>query len=379
MNPKFKLLITTDTSGDVWSYTYALCESLIKNMNIEILVISTGGKPSPFQTNHEELPSCKVIYTDYLLRQRSDFDEYYKQSASFEKYLSQTIEEFSPHLVHLNHYVAPAVKTGTPVIMTVHNDIIARLKSNDYRKNSKHHYPKYRSFIEHVTDKPLVIVTTSRFMAEEFVRTYNFKNYIKIIYTGINYEPQAFKPDEMRLITTTGALTEYSGRSDNIGLIHKIATKMPDNIKFYIIGKHKNELKKLSDIQKPSNIQFIDNVPQSELRELYKQSSIFLALSSQDIYSISPIEAAYSNCAIIANDIPVFNEMWGDCACIFAKDDVNSLIRNINNLVENNNLLALTAKNCQAKALATYNSKKMGLEYINLYKNIMKANTLRKC
>jgi len=94
------------------------------------------------------------------------------------------------------------------------------------------------------------------------------------------------------------------------------------------------------------------------------------------VLATSSIRAAFSNCAIIANDIPLFRELWGDCACIFERNDANSLIRSINNLTENENLLSLTAKRCQNKALSTFSTKRMALEYINVYKKVMQKQLI---
>ena len=49
---------------------------------------------------------------------------------------------------------------------------------------------------------------------------------------------------------------------------------------------------------------------------------------------MEPLEAAFSRCAIVANDIPSFREIWGDDAIYFRTNDAASLAQAIRELGE---------------------------------------------
>ena len=363
MVSKFKLLMTTDVKSEVWDYSLTLSRALLKHINAEILMISLGGNPT--DTQREELKDLNIEFqfTDFSPDLFADIEanpDILKMKSLFES----TIKEFNPHIVHLNHGY-PNFDFNKPCVFACHGDLLNKKMwhSDTNRHGSLHqNLLNYKQIINKNLNKSDIIIAQSRFIAECIIKTYNFRKGIKIIYNGIDYKPYSGMPETPTLL----ASGDLSDRSKNINLLLNIAYKLPDNIKIKIIGES------LPDKKLPRNVEFLGNLSGSELQEVYKNSSIYLALSSYEPNGLSSIQAAYSGCAILANDIPVFKELWGDCACIFEKDNVNSLMRCINNLVENRNLLELTSKNCQAKALSSFNSKRMAYEYINLYKNILK-------
>lgn len=365
MSSTFKLLITTDVTSEVWNYTVNLCETISNLMKIEILAVSLGGKPSKQQLEEANRAKLNVLFTEYPLNMGDEYDKYESNIREVEEYLSKAIKDFSPHIIHLNHYISSSMY-DSPVILTCHQDILNQVKWVENINNPiSENIHKYRNIITNAIKNADFIVVTSRFMAENLVNTYKFSGRIKIIYNGINYEPSSLLPDNPSIIIKS----RFDSKFGNTVLLNKIIQRIPENIKIFFIGE------KPFERVSARKITYLGNLSGEELKDAYRNASIYLALSKWDTFGFDKIKAAYSNCAIIANNIPVHRELWGDCACLFDRNNENSLIRCINNLAENENLLSLTAKNCQAKALSAFNSKKMGYEYINFYKNVLQRYT----
>ena len=74
--------------------------------------------------------------------------------------------------------------------------------------------------------------------------------------------------------------------------------------------------------------------PQTEaqLRLLYSRASIYAATSRYEPFDMGAVEAAFSRCAIVANDIPAFREIWGDAVLYFHENDAASLASAIRRL-----------------------------------------------
>ena len=87
--------------------------------------------------------------------------------------------------------------------------------------------------------------------------------------------------------------------------------------------------------------------PQTEaqMRQLYSRASIYAATARYEPLGMAALEAAFSRCAIIANDIPLFRETWGDDAVYFQANDATSLALAIRRLSESRDL-------CRGYALA---------------------------
>lgn len=344
MTSKLKILMTTDVKSEIWDYSLTLSRSLLKHINAEILMLSMGGKPSDKQKEEIENLDIKFKFTGFNY---DNFDDISEIKTIFDN----SIKEFNPHIVHLNH-AYPNFDFETPCVFTCHDNLLDKNLLN------------YKNIINKSLNNADIVIAQSKFTAECLMKTYDLQKRIGIIYNGIDYKPFSGSPESPTLV----ACENFPNSGQNINFLLNIAYKLPDNIKMKIIADSP------PDRKSPQNVEFLSNLTGSELQAVYKNSSIYLALSSHESNGLSSIQAAYSGCAILANDIPVFKELWGDCAYVFERDNVNSLMRCINNLVENKYFFEITSRNCQAKALSVFNSKRMAYEYINLYKNILKKH-----
>jgi len=115
--------------------------------------------------------------------------------------------------------------------------------------------------------------------------------------------------------------------------------------------------------------------PQTEaqMRALYSRAAIYAATSRYEPFGMSALEAAFSRCAIIANDIPSFREIWGDDVLYFRANDATSLAGAIQRLGEERNLCRNYASRAFQRARERFTAKRMIDEYLQLYHNLLAA------
>jgi glycosyltransferase involved in cell wall biosynthesis len=109
--------------------------------------------------------------------------------------------------------------------------------------------------------------------------------------------------------------------------------------------------------------------PQSEsqLRQLYSRAAIYAATSRYEPFGLAPLEAALSRCALVANDIPTFRELWGEAALYFRTNDPGSLNEAITRLYLDPELRMTYAKMAYEHAINRFSADRMVNEYIELY------------
>ncbi|MBV8052112.1 MAG: hypothetical protein JOZ80_13025, partial [Acidobacteriaceae bacterium] len=78
-------------------------------------------------------------------------------------------------------------------------------------------------------------------------------------------------------------------------------------------------------------------------------------------------------CAIVANDIPSFRELWGDAAIYFRANDAESLADVIRQLHDRRDLCRGYAARAFPRARACFTAKRMIDEYIRLYQRTVEA------
>jgi len=118
--------------------------------------------------------------------------------------------------------------------------------------------------------------------------------------------------------------------------------------------------------------------PQTEaqLRALYSRAAIYAATARYEPLGMPALEAAFSRCAIVANDIPSFREMWGDAALYFRTNDAESLAEKIRLLNEDRPMRRAYAELAYARARERFTTKRMIEEYLRLYRSLKPAKSL---
>ena len=114
---------------------------------------------------------------------------------------------------------------------------------------------------------------------------------------------------------------------------------------------------------------------EGQLRQLYGRAAIYAATSRYEPFGLAPVEAALSRCAIVANDIPSFRELWGDDAVYFQRSDAPSLMSEIEKLATDSKLRVEYGNRAYQRALRRYNSDRMAEDYLTLYHALLSARS----
>ncbi len=355
MASTFRLLMTSDLDGSGWEYTYNLCKSMQQKSNIEICILGFGNDVS---ANTHNLENIQIIPTNLLSEKEITTlnDKHYLDE--IKKQLEQVLKDFRPHIVHLNHILCSSVIQNYPALLYTQGNIFSLFKN---QKSSSQNFFETIDIMKDALNNSQAIVMPSMHSAYNLVKSFDIKNKIRVIYNGLSILPK----EEIHLNSDIIVDAYMLKKHQDISLLNKIASKLPDNINIKVLDNDKI----FSQNRKIKSITYKNN---EDIETAYNDSSIYLSLTGSESFNM--IKAAYLNCALIVNNTPVMKEMWGDCACLFQKSNPNSLLRSINNLIENKEKLKQSIQNCHVKALSVYNSQRMAQEYLNLYKNILKKN-----
>jgi glycosyltransferase involved in cell wall biosynthesis len=109
---------------------------------------------------------------------------------------------------------------------------------------------------------------------------------------------------------------------------------------------------------------------ESQLRTLYSKSTIFAATSRYEPIGLTSIEAAFSRCALVANDMPVYRELWGDAALYFECNDADSLAALLAELHKDTELSRLYGTRAYNRARERFTARRMVDDYLRLYRQL---------
>ena len=108
----------------------------------------------------------------------------------------------------------------------------------------------------------------------------------------------------------------------------------------------------------------------AQLRALYSRAAIYAATSRYEPLGMPALEAAFSRCAIIANDIPSYREIWGETALYFRTNDAASLADKIRLLNEDRAMRRAYAELAYSRARERFTTKRMIDQCLELYRSL---------
>ena len=217
-----------------------------------------------------------------------------------------------------------------------------------------------------------MVAAPSRWMLEQIMRHYGRPSATAVVYNGRN--PKLLNPHLKKelAVLSVGRLWD-AGK--NVGLL----THFEPPAATYIVGTERHP-----DRGKDANIStagwrrihFKGQQSEEGLRDLFARVGVYAATSRYEPFGLAPLEAALSRCAIIANDIPTFRELWGETALYFEHNDAESLREQIVRLTSDPELCSRYAGLAYERGSKRFTSERMVDDYLNLYEVLAPAGVM---
>jgi glycosyltransferase involved in cell wall biosynthesis len=103
---------------------------------------------------------------------------------------------------------------------------------------------------------------------------------------------------------------------------------------------------------------------------------VYAATARYEPLGMAALDGAFSRCALVANDIPAFREVWGDAALYFRTNDAASLAETLRQLDSDRNLRHAYADRAYNRARERFTTKRMIDEYLTLYRSLLSVGSV---
>ena len=355
-------------SGGLNIYVEKISDHLSKNNHVTVV---TGEKAESFVKNNLEFKSLNLFDKDLSVEDK----EIYLQE--FINKLFESVDPESFDVVHAHYWLSGLVgkevanKYNKPLVYTSHS---LGIFLDGYNKE--------RVDCEKIIMTSSDIITTSSLFEEDMIlKNYNVdSNKVKLITPGVDVE--IFSPDQTvkreNIILSIGRIQEQKGQIETIKFLDNFK-KVENNFTCYFVGgpsgksgnEYLVELKQtVVDLNLESHIEFLDNLPQTEIRDLLNKSKLLIHTSKFETFGLVAAEAN-------AMGVPVLTTNSGSVLEIVESNEngyySESLIDgNVNNFVKellnNNDKFHEIMLNCLDKSKA-YSWANTAKEIEILYKD----------
>ena len=230
------------------------------------------------------------------------------------EYLQSLIDEVQPDVLHFNQYFYGAIQTSVPKVVCAHSDVIGwwqAVRGSDPPSSSW--IDEYRRLVYSGLAAADTVVAPSRWMLESLSENYLEPVSGWVIYNGRTstlFNPHMSKEEFVMSV----------GRVWDAGKQVTLLAQQDLPCETFLVGSAQdpdgNSQLTLFEAsgERKVNINFKGPQNEAQLRQLYGRCAIYAATSRYEPFGLAPLEAAFSRCALVANDIPSFREIWGDAA-----------------------------------------------------------------
>jgi glycogen(starch) synthase len=357
------VLITADTIGGVWTYTRELASGLLDRGH-RVTVVSFGGLPSAAQVSWIDARRITYYPTVFPLEWMQDAEAGIRESA---RHLARIIDQCRPDVLHLSQFCYGALEVGIPKVVVAHSDVRTWWKAvHSDDPPATGWFDWYTSLVLKGVACADALVTPSRWMLDQLREHYELPSQCRVIYNG--RDPALFCSSRRKANTVLSV-----GRTWDEAKQIQLLLARRQCVPIGIAGSANHPDRTFSHspaLEFTGNYTFWGEQDESHLCALYADASTYAATSRYEPFGLAPVEAALSRCALIANDIPVFRELWRDAAVFFKRNDPDSLAGSIGVLSRSESLRDQFAEKAFVHARERYDSARMVTEYEQLYRSL---------
>jgi glycogen synthase len=363
-----RVLVTTDTFSGVWTYSRELVAGLVTH-GAQVTLVSFGEIPLPHQTAWmDSLHGLEYHPTAFRLDWMQEGEQDFSAA---QDYLCAVVRDTRPDFLHLNQMSFGALPVATPRIIVAHGDVVTWwLNIHGHEPADSDWLRWYRSTIVAGMKRAEGVVTTSRWMDRMLRIAYGFDFEGQVVAPGRN--PIYFNP----FVTKEESVLAI-GRLWDTGKQVSLLTQHGHKLPVRIVGADNPIPAPVAPIRADVRVSTDDHdisvkgaQTEAQLRTLYSKSTIFAATSRYEPTGLPSIEAAFSRCAIVANDTEVYREMWGDAALYFERNDADSLSDVLQQLDEDRELMRLYGTRAYNRARERFTARRMVDDYQRLYRRL---------
>ena len=362
------VLVTADSLSGSWTYARELVTGLITR-GIRVTLVSFGEIPLPDQTSWmDHLHGLDYRPTAFRLEWMQEAEQDLPDSSDF---LVQLVRELRPDVLHLNHFCYGNLPVDIPKVVMAQGDLITWTQAVHDRPPRGLNW--YRRTVLNGLMGADAVVASSEWMLDRISECYLHPRRGEVIYPGRNpifFNPYVSKDD---CVLAVGRLVDASKQ---IFLL----TQQQHPLPVCIVGaEHTVPLPRVpirADVKvaiEESSVAIRGPQTDAQLRALYSRAAIYAATSRYEPLGMPLLEAAFSRCAIVANDIPSHREIWGDAALYFRTNDATSLAENIRLLNEDRPMRRAYAELAYTRARERFTTKRMIDRYLALYRSLRSA------
>ncbi len=380
-----RVVLVADAVGGVWDVTLALAGGLVAQAGAAVLVVCVG--PPPDAAREAAARAISGIELAVLGGQLEWMEGGRGWIEILRRETARCAAAWRADVVQLNAGSAGTGLTGiveeTPLsgarrqpalILSVHGDLATWwlwVKDGGRLPSTLPHHLRWQQDLAwQALRQADAVVCPSAFLAGELVRRYCLEARPHVI-------PNAVAPLQLQHseVHREPDLAVVVGRAwdeaKNLALVARALQVARRGWRVEIAGDLVEPGRGPAALPQAPRLSYLGFLDKPALVHLFQRASLYIAPSSYEPFGLSPVEAALAGCAVVANDIPAFREIWGRAAAYFRRNDPQALAMLLDRLYDDPERIARLAQAAYRRAAGRYTVERMARRHLRLYQALL--------
>jgi glycogen(starch) synthase len=355
----WRVLLTTDTAGGVWTYTLELARAL-QAEQIAVTVATLG--PAPSADQGDEASALGVPLHSRVCRLPWMPEPWDDLKAAGEWLLALAATE-QVDIVHLSEPVLASLPWPAPTVAVGHSCVLSWWEAV-LGEAAPASWSRYREAMRRGLAEAGAVVAPSRAMLAA-LRTHYGVPGGEVVPNGRSAE--RFPPGTKEPFAITA--TRLWDAAKNAATLDAAAAGLPWPV--YAAG----------DPTPPGggeetccgHLRVLGRLAADELATWLAHASIFALPARYEPFGLSVLEAALAGCALVLGDIPSLRERWDGAAIFVPPGDGSTLRAALAALIADPSLRQLFAMRARRRALG-FSPRRMALNYLEIYGRLLRES-----
>jgi glycosyltransferase involved in cell wall biosynthesis len=349
-----RVLLTTDVIGGVWDFCVTLGRELVaRGTHVVLLVL---GEPTAEQLRQAAEAGAELLVEPLRLEWMQDSQA---DVQATQRLVARLVADLRPDVVHANQFAVACAGVDTPVVLTLHSDVLSWRKWTLGAQDLPAEWRSYATLVRQALAQADAVVSVSHFLAEEVQALYGTQREIEVIPNGWPALPAPTAP-RRKMTLLAGRVWD---RAKNLALAIQAA---PPGAEVLLAGEQRDP-DSGQVLEVPARVQHLGFVTRDHLDALLRQARIYLSPARYDPFGLLPLQAALAGCCLLLSDIPSYREVWGDAAVFFQPDDLRDRWAT---LLDDDRACASLAAHARQRALECYSAWSMAERYLAVYARV---------
>ena len=380
---RLRLLLVSDAVGGVWDSCLTLAAALTRQEAADVLLAVVGPEPDESRsTAARAVPSLSLVTLGGQLEWMDDGRGWLSRHRSA---VARLAREWGADLIHVNQLGLAAISrtdgtSDVPVLLGVHSDLCSWwcwAKDGGEGPRTFPDHLRWQYELAHAALRATdAVVCPSGFLADELVRLYALERRPEVAHNAIALpHPPAGAIEEVPYREANRAVVVAGRAWDEAKNVKLVAEALPlarSGWRVEVVGEAVQPGRAASDLPIAPGLAYTGFLDKAALVEALHHAAVCIAPASYDPFGLGPAEAALAGCAVVANDIPSYREVWGaggddPPAVLFRRNDPHALAAVLDRLAAEPGTVAGYAARGRAWVRRRYLPERMVAEYVALY------------